>query len=117
MKVISRGHMPDGTRVQIENWAKVDDKHPLSSPPTEYVLGLYPVAKRNSPNGWIKAGDEFRVTICDIPNTNDDYPYFQAIFKAFLNLNRGTATILDFKENILDWDKVKNLLEGEDNEE
>lgn len=61
MKVIERATMPNGTKIQLEDWSE----HNSEEYPNLYGLqiGAYPVAKNTGKFRWIEGGQTFRLTI------------------------------------------------------
>lgn len=61
MKVVERAVMPDGTKIQLEDWSE----HNTEKSPNLYGLqiGAYPTAKNTNKYRCIEDGKTFRLTI------------------------------------------------------
>lgn len=65
MKIIRKDTMPNGVKIQLEDWSKeYPDLFGLQ-------IGAYPIAKNSGKYGFTLSGDRFRLTIAT--NTYDDY--------------------------------------------
>lgn len=89
--------MPDGTEIQLEDWSK---KYPGVF---GLMIGAYPIAQISSQFGWIKYGENFRLSI-SYYNTNED------ISKDFEALTRGEKRLEDLSEHFFDTKKSMWLL-------
>lgn len=59
MRIIKKGIMPNGTKIQLEEWSD-----------SGLVIGAYPVAKNSGSYGFVIAGRTFRLTIAESSFTN-----------------------------------------------
>lgn len=61
MKVLEMAVMPDGTKIQLEDWSE----HNSEKHPNLYGLqiGAYPMAKNTGKYRWVEGGQTFRLTI------------------------------------------------------
>ena len=61
MKVIDRAVMPNGTKIQLEDWSEYNS----AEYPTlyGYEIGAYPEAQRTSKGHMIHGGERFRLSI------------------------------------------------------
>jgi hypothetical protein len=100
MKIIKKSEMPDGTRIQIEDWSK---DYPRIYP-TSSCIGCYPIAKV-SDEKWIKSGKTFRVAL--------DFESLEETEKAFNSLRSGTRNIIDFKSHFQDRKDIQLLTGSE----
>ncbi|MBK5077745.1 hypothetical protein IL308_13535 [Lactococcus lactis] len=98
MKIIKKAEMPDGTRIQIEDWNK---DYPRFYP-TSSIIGCYPIAKI-SDKKWIKSGKTFRLAL--------DFESPEETERAFNSLCSGTRNIIDFKNHFEDKRDIQ-LLRG-----
>lgn len=61
MQVIDRSIMPDGTKIQLEDW---HDENTKEYPDLHgYTIGAYPIAKNTNKWRLIRKGESFRLTI------------------------------------------------------
>lgn len=97
MKVILKSQMPDGTRIQINDWSEDYSCFAESS-----EISTYPIAKMTSKDGFIREGRSFR---CGFNFDNADQT-----LEAFQQLESGEKTLEDFIGNIDDFAKIKYLL-------
>ena len=90
MNIRAKAVMPDGTSIQLEDWA--DDY-----PNTEYawMIGAYPVAKHTSDRYFgPQKGKPFRVSL-GFAKDNEAVACMEA-------LNRGEKTLVDYADRM--WD-------------
>lgn len=93
MKVLERAKMPDGTKIQIEDW-----KEDYSCFDT-ISIAAYPVMKRlpqSKQLHFTESGKPFRVDI------NRDWKNDDEVKNAFIRLANGEAKLMDFCEQF--WD-------------
>jgi len=58
MKIIEYATMPDGTEIQLEDWA---DKNTEQFPDLYgLMIGAYPIAKNTGKYGWIQSGEPYK---------------------------------------------------------
>ena len=103
MKVIERATMPDGTKIQLEDW----HEHNTSEYPDLYgfQIGAYPIAQRSK--NWIKGGEIFRLTI-DVnkyKNYTDDM-----LLNDFEALKSGNKTLADLRDKFWQGEKDAYVL-------
>jgi len=55
MKVLIREKMPDGIKVQLEDWSENGQM--------KWCVGAYPVSKADSKYKWIRRGERFRLSL------------------------------------------------------
>ena len=61
MKIIEKSKMPDGTKIQLEDWHDKNTKDYMDL--YGYEIGAYPVATNSGCCGWVKSGEKFRISI------------------------------------------------------
>lgn len=89
-KITKKSTMPDGTKIQIEDWIPV---YPGLAKP--YVLATYPVSKFSLRGAFSpKEGRVFRCAF--------DFSSMSEAEKAFDSLANGSAKLIDFKDKISD---------------
>lgn len=90
MKILERAIMPDGTKILLEDWSD----HNTEEFPDLYGLTIaaYPVAKNAGKYGWIRSGEEFRLSILQNKYWNYSNDDVQADFEALKN---GTKSLED----------------------
>lgn len=86
MKVIKKSTMPDGTKIQIEDWKK-----DYSSCQT-LSIAAYPVAKADSKYQMIKKGKNFRLGI-------ERFKSDEEATRAFEALVNGEICLLDLSKH------------------
>ena len=96
MKVLEKGTMQDGTKIQIEDW-KEDYSHVKT-----LNVATYPIAANTSESGFIERNKTFRLDINSFNNDNE-------VLKAFKDLLSGNKTISDFADQFYNGDKDKYL--------
>ena len=92
MKVIERAMMPNGTKIQLEDWDG------------GFTIGAYPIAKNSSEYKWVESGTTFRLTISQnkyMNYTNDDV---KADFEA---LKSGSKSLEDLAPHF--WNGKKDM--------
>jgi len=92
--------MPDGTAIQLENW---EDSYP-DHPTLWWAIGAYPTSKHESGRLFgPQRGEIFRLTISFESDAD--------AVEAFEKLNRGEATLLDYRDKFWNREKDAELLE------
>lgn len=61
MKVIERSTMPDGIKIQLEDWREHNTVEYLDL--YGFTIGAYPIAQRTSKYKFIEGGRNFRLSI------------------------------------------------------
>jgi hypothetical protein len=93
MTIVDKDVMPDGTEIQLEDWRQ-DYENVFG-----YVIGAYPIAKNTGKYGWVRGGQEFRLTI----NINGNYDVAKAEYEALV---RGEKTLEDMAPYFYDGEKA-----------
>lgn len=75
MEIIAKAVMPDGTKIQIEDWTK--DYSYI----TTLSIGAYPIAKHPDKYGLIKANETFRLSLDKWEDNYDVFVAFGALRK------------------------------------
>lgn len=93
MRIIKKAVMPDGTKIQLEDWS---EDYPFYAPCAH--ISAYPIAKFDAErvNGWVypKRNHNFRLNFYfDIKNKNSAA---LAAELAFLSLTNGENELKDF---------------------
>jgi hypothetical protein len=60
MRLIETAIMPDGTRIQLEDWS--EDNSPLTFN-SNLCIAVYPISKHTTKHKWIREGEPFRLSI------------------------------------------------------
>ena len=83
MKIIERTIMPDGTKIQLEDWSVFNTE----DLPDLYGLSIsaYPIAKNTGKYGWIRSGETFRISISQNKYQNYSNDDVRADFEALKN--------------------------------
>lgn len=92
MKVIKKAQMPDGTKIQIENWM---EDYP--SVYTTYTIATYPILKQHPPkkHSWLFRKHEcIRYELMRNWNSNAE------VEAAFDGLCSGTYSLKDFENHV-----------------
>lgn len=101
MKVIERATMPDGTKIQLEDWS---DKNTEQFPDLYGMqIGAYPIAK-NTGKYWIQGGQLFRLTISQNKYQNYSNDDVRTDFEALKN---GTKSLEDLATHF--WNGKKDM--------
>lgn len=88
MKVLTTGLMPDGTKIQIEEWNENYKFMPYGS-----TLASYPKSKVSHNGAYSPKGNEtYRFSF--------DFKSEEETIKAFNDLLSGAKKLIDFKENM-----------------
>ena len=99
-KIIEKTVMPDGTKIQIEDWRSENTKE--NPDLYGFQIGAYPIAKNSS--AWVKSGENFRLTI----SHNDTMNYTNEDVKAdFEALKSGQKSLEDLSEHF--WNGKKDM--------
>lgn len=102
MKVIEKTIMPDGTKIQLEDWSdhnteKFPNLHGLQ-------IGAYPVASHTGKYRWIKDREIFRLTIA----MNEYHGYSNTDVKIdFEALKSGEKRLEDLESHF--WNGKKDM--------
>ena len=105
MKLLERSQTPDGITIQLEDWT---DKNTPDCPDLYGIeIGAYPVAVRSSSTGWIRAGEQFRLSISE--NKYRDYGA-EDVRNDYEALKNGSKTIKDLAAYFYNGEKDKYLL-------
>ena len=102
MKTIERTVMPNGTKIQLEDWSNNNTKEY----PDLYGLciGAYPIAKKTVKHRWIESGDKFRIQI----SVNRYSEYTNDSVKAdFEALKSGEKSLEDLANRF--WNSEKDM--------
>lgn len=102
MKIIEKTMMPNGTKIQLEDWSELN----TSDYPNLYGLqiGAYPIAKNTGKYEMIQSGEEFQITIAMnkyIGYSNED------VMADFEALKSGEKILEDLAEYF--WNKEKDM--------
>ena len=100
MKIIDKATMPDGTKIQLEDWS--EDYPKLFG----LVIAGYPIAQKTSEFGFIQYGKTMRVDIDYLKKENAN-EQAKADFEALKN---GNKILKDLKERFSDRAKTIDLL-------
>ncbi|WP_405101521.1 hypothetical protein [Oceanobacillus sp. FSL H7-0719] len=88
MEITIKGTMPNGAKIQIEDWSK-DLPHLLN---TKYIIGAYPISKRSLQGQFAaKEGKTFRAAF-NFSNKEDAE-------KAYNKLINGETALTDYYAN------------------
>ena len=86
MKILKNGIMPDGTKIQIEEWQETYDFMPYGA-----TVASYPISRSTHEGSFSpKAGESYRFSF--------DFETHEEAKCAFNNLISGNKTLVDFKE-------------------
>ena len=88
MKILKRGQMPDGTKIQIEDWKE------NYSFKNVYTIGTYPLAVNTSKNSLIRAGETFRLEL-------DGFKTNEEVEDIFTKLEKGKIELKDLSDYFL----------------
>ena len=86
MKILKKGKMPDGTKIQIEDWK--EDYSFMNV----CVIGTYPIAVNTSKNSLIRAGDTFRLELSRFKSNKE-------VEDIFTKLENGKLELKDLSDN------------------
>lgn len=101
MKIIEHATLPDGTKIQLEDWSENNTEQF----PDLYGMhiGAYPIAK-NTGKYWIQGGQPFRLTISQNKYTGYSNDDVRADFEALKN---GTKALEDLAAHF--WNGEKDM--------
>ncbi len=97
MEIFKKSQMPDGTKIQIENWKK--DYNFIKT----LSIGTYPIAKNSSKDNLIQANHTFRLELTNFKNDEQ----VQDIFK---QLESGKILLQNLSKYFYNREKDKFLL-------
>ena len=97
MIIRERSQMPDGTKIQIEDWK---DDYPGTI--TTLNIAAYPKAKREG--FWIRRGEPFRLDMSRGWTSDDN------VREAFQALELGALSLEELKDHYWDIDKDRYLM-------
>ena len=105
MKVLERATMPNGVKIQLEDWSE-DNTQEF---PNLYglTIGAYPVSQIWDKYGIIKRGETFRL---DISMSSYKGYTNQNVRKDYEALKRGEKTLEDLSDHFWDGEKDKRRL-------
>lgn len=93
MQILNKAVMPDGTKIQLEDW---HDENTKEYPDLHgYTIGAYPIAKNTNNRGWIRNGEPFRLTIAQ--NKYRNYTD-ENVLSDYEALKIGYKTLADLRE-------------------
>lgn len=79
-EIITRDRMPDGTKIQLENWKEV---YPTVE--KTIMIAAYPTAKNDS--YWIRKGEPFRLQISRLFGSDQEVEYiYQGLIDGRISL-------------------------------
>lgn len=93
-KIIRRDVMPDGTKIQLEDW-----KECYPSVEKTLTIGAYPIAKEGG--NWIRKNETFRLTISRLFGSDKEVKY---IYQGLID---GKIKLEDLSEHYYNGDKDK----------
>lgn len=96
-KIIDSAVLPDGTKIQLEDWHSENTK---AFPNLYgYMIGAYPIAKNTGKWGWVRAGETFRLSI----GRNEYAKYTDDMVLAdYESLKNGTKTLANLRDHFDD---------------
>ena len=102
MKIIERATMPDGTKIQLEDWSEKNTEQF----PDLYglTIGAYPIAERTGKYRLIEGGKRFRISISQNKYTGYSNNNVRADFEALKN---GTKSLEDLSAHF--WNGEKDM--------
>lgn len=102
MKVLERATMPNGVKIQLEDWSENNTKeHPTLFGLT---IGAYPTAKREFRHTWGRPPAEFRLTIAMSSHWGYSDENVRSDYEALKN---GAKTLEDLSDHFHNGDKDK----------
>lgn len=96
MRVVKRSQMPDGTKIQIEDWSQDYITFPT------LTLGAYPIAKCEG--NFVRRGHTFRLSI------NREFHTDAEVLDLFEALEKGSAKLEELVRHFWNLDKDAYLL-------
>ena len=100
-KILRKAEMPDGTKIQTEDWKEVYNEKTI-------WIGAYPKAKFGGRYGWIEKGKIFRLTI------NRGFSSDTEVNLIFDALVEGKLKLEDLSEHYYDIQRAKFYMGFED---
>ena len=97
MKIISKGRMPNGVKIQLEDWSE----------DTGLMIGAYPIALVTDKYEWVRAGELFRLSISE--NKYAGYTN-EMVANDYNELILGTKKLEDLADHFWNGEKDKWLL-------
>ena len=97
MKIISKGRMPNGVKIQLEDWSE----------DTGLMIGAYPIALATDKYGFVRAGELFRLSISE--NKYAGYTN-EMVANDYNELILGTKKLEDLADHFWNGEKDKWLL-------
>lgn len=95
MRIVKKDTMPDGTKIQLEDWREDN---------LGFIIGAYPIARNSGSYGFVIAGRTFRLSIA----TNKYAEYTNADVAAdYEALVSGQKTLEDLAEHFWNGEKDK----------
>lgn len=92
MQVIERGIMPDGTKIQIEDWSNDYSFHKKSSTIAFYPMAINSIYKNSkSRHPYPERGETFRASL--------DFDTEENARDAFQSMVNGSKTYTDYMDN------------------
>lgn len=100
MEIIRCDTMPDGTKIQLEDWTgKNTPEYPNLY---GYIIAAYPIARRSSRYKWIEVGTPF---LLDIPHNHYDGYEGDAIISDYNSLVSGEKSLADLRTHFWNGEK------------
>jgi hypothetical protein len=97
MKILQKATMPNGTKIQLEDWNEHGTEQRLT-------IGAYPIAKNTGKYRWIEGGKIFRLSI----SQNEYAGYTNDAVKAdFEALQNGEKKLEDLSKHF--WNLEKDM--------
>lgn len=93
-EIIKRDIMPDGTRIQLEDWhSENTEEYPNLY---GYSIGAYPIAKNTGKHGFVRSGDTFRLGI-----SRNEYAKYtdEMVLADYESLVNGNKMLSDLQEH------------------
>ncbi len=95
MKVVEKATMPNGVKIQLEDWREHNQ---------EIQIGAYPIAKNSSKYKWVIKDQPFRLTIAK----NEYLGYLDShVITDFEALKRGKKRLEDLSRYF--WNGTKDM--------
>ena len=92
MQIMERGIMPDGTKIQIEDWSKDYDFHKKNSTIAFYPMAVNSIYKNSkSRHPYPERGETFRASL--------DFDAEEDAMDAFQSMVNGSKTYMDYMDN------------------
>ena len=97
MKILKKSQMPDGTKIQIEDWKK--DYNFIKT----LSIGTYPIAKNSNKDNLIQSNQTFRLELTNFEND-------EQVQNIFHQLELGKIFLQDLSKYFYNREKDKFLL-------